>query len=245
MTTIVTFLLDRSGSMGSILHPTIEAFNAYTSSLSAADDLTFSLVQFDSQSIDTVFKNAAACAIPKLTTGNFQPRGGTPLIDACVKTIRAVERKVTEAPDAKVVICFQTDGLENASREHSWGELLDLIKEKTALGWQFNFMGAGIDAYQQASRMGLGRDQTMSYDAASEERTSAAFAASGMNTVAYAAGLRGSTQYSATQKRAAGDRYDPDLKKNPDAGIDLGAALAVMADVAVATAEALVDDPDL
>ncbi len=54
-----------------------------------------------------------------------------------------------------MVICIQTDGLENASTEHTWAELNLLIKEKAKLGWQFNFMGAGIDAYEQGRQMGI------------------------------------------------------------------------------------------
>lgn len=212
MTTIVTFLLDRSGSMASVKDATIEAFNAYLDAMRTAPDITFSLIQFDTVSVDTTFKNLPIANVPMLTHDNFVPRGGTPLIDASVKTIKAVEAKVAETPGAKVVICFQTDGQENSSREHTWSELQDLIKEKTALGWEFNFLGAGIDAYKQSSLMGLGASHTMSYDHTSRETTRAAFSARGAATAQYASGSLDSMVFGAAEKRAAGDRFAPELR---------------------------------
>ncbi len=210
--TIVTFLLDRSGSMASVKDATIEAFNAYLDELKKGENITFSLLQFDTVSLDTTFKNQPVGEVTGLTHDNFLPRGGTPLIDASVKTIRAVEKAVAEKPGSKVVICFQTDGQENSSREHSWSELQDLIKEKTALGWEFNFLGAGIDAYAQSSMMGLGAAQTMSYDSTDRVRTRVAFASRGEATMMFASGARADMSYTSAEKRAAGDKFDPDLK---------------------------------
>jgi hypothetical protein len=212
-TTLVTFLLDRSGSMGLIRDDTIGAFNTYLDGLKKDPGIRFSFLQFDSVSIDTLQKNIPIEQAPPLNHETFEPRGTTPLIDACVKTVRAVEDALKRHDHKpKVVVCFQTDGQENASREHSWEELTDLVKEKIAEGWQFNFMGASIDAYSQASQMGLSAAQTMSYDSRSREASRASFEASAANTVAFARGISASTSYSIDQKRASGDRFDPGLK---------------------------------
>jgi hypothetical protein len=74
-------------------------------------------------------------------------------IDAAYKTIKAVEKSLNGS-NPKVVVCIQTDGHENASTEHTWDELNALIKEKSAAGWQFNFLGTGIDAYDTGAHMG-------------------------------------------------------------------------------------------
>lgn len=204
--TLVTFLLDRSGSMESIKDDTIGAFNAYLGGLQqTADLINFTLVQFDTQGLDKVCVRVPVAQAVKLDKNNFIPRAGTPLIDASYKTIKAVESSLNGDSETKVVICIQTDGHENASTEHTWDELNALIKEKTALGWQFNFMGAGIDAYDQGARMGISAAATMSYNSASPEATRAAFAASASNTVAYTAGLAASTNFSAAQRSASGD----------------------------------------
>jgi hypothetical protein len=206
--TLVTFLLDRTGSMESVRDDTIGAFNTYLDTLQQDGDLLyFTLIQFDSMSVDKVHVNEPVKEIPRLTRETFVPRASTPLIDAACKTIKAVEKSVSGSPQTKIVICIQTDGQENASTEHTWEELNALIKAKFEQGWQFNFMGAGIDAYAQASRMGISRDQTLAYskDVAA---TRSAFSASAENTRLYALGALSRPAFSKKQKRAAGDKYD-------------------------------------
>jgi hypothetical protein len=47
-----------------------------------------------------------------------------------------------------------TDGEENASRELTRGQVVDLVRTKEAEGWTFVFLGAGLDAYEEAGAMG-------------------------------------------------------------------------------------------
>jgi hypothetical protein len=207
--TLVTFLLDRTGSMEPIRDDTIGAFNAYLETLQEdGEDIFFSLLTFDSMSLDGGHVNRPVTEVPRLTRDTFVPRASTPLIDAAYKTIKAVEKSVAGG-DTKVVICIQTDGQENASVEFDWDQLNALIKEKSEAGWQFNFMGAGIDAYEQGQRMGIAAAQTMSYDIADAEATKAAFSASAKNAQSYSKGRASDTSYTAMQKRQAGDRFDP------------------------------------
>lgn len=210
--TSVTFLLDRSGSMEAIKGDTIGAFNAYLDGLQGAD-IEFSLVQFDSMSLDKVYVRVPVAQATKLDNNNYQPRGGTPLIDASYKTIKAVEHSLQGESTTKVVICIQTDGHENASTEYTWEQLNALIKEKTALGWQFNFMGASIDAYSQGARMGISAGQTVSYNAQNTAATMDSFLASASNARSFAAGQSVNTNYSAQQKSASGDIFDPAKQK--------------------------------
>ena len=216
--TLVTFLLDKSGSMGPIRADTIGAFNAYLDELKTdSEGIVFSFLQFDTNSTDVLCRNMPVKDVKALTEDTYRPNGGTPLIDAAYKTIKAVEKAVAERSEApKVVICFQTDGQEKSSTQHSWNDLQTLIKEKTALGWQFNFMGCGIDAYAQGGRMGIAAVNSMSYDRHSAQATKAAFSASAENTKAFASGLVGSTAYSGAQRVEAKDKYAPvDLLTRP------------------------------
>jgi hypothetical protein len=207
--TLVTFLLDRSGSMEVVRDDTIGAFNAYLDDLKAGDsaEILFNLVQFDSQGLDKVCIRRPIAEVQRLDRNSYVPRDYTPLIDAAYTTIKAVETSLNGDAETKVVICVQTDGEENASKEHSWDELRALVKEKAALGWQFNFMGAGIDAYDQGARMGIAADQTLSYDHLDPVANKAAFMAAAENTRLYSRGAMESTSYSDAQKRAAGDKY--------------------------------------
>lgn len=209
-TSLVTFLLDRSGSMRSCQAATIEAFNGFLSGLKEEKDaeITFSFLQFDSVSFDKCCVNSPIAQVPDLSTETYQPRGSTPLIDAAVKTIRAVEGAlVTRDDNPKIVICIQTDGHENESRQHTWEELRALVFAKTELGWEFNFMGAGIEGYDQAVRMGIGAMNTMSYDSADLARTRHAFAASAANTREFSKGAVMNTAYSVSQRVGSGDKH--------------------------------------
>lgn len=212
--TLVTFVLDRSSSMGVCWGSTIEAFNGYVDGLRDTPQIDFTLVEFDTH-LSAMDLNKVCVAIPikqapKLTRENYVPRGSTPLIEAAYTVIKAVETSLLDKPkDTKVVICIQTDGEENCSRTYNWEQLASLVKEKQDLGWQFNFMGAGIDAYQQGRMMGIQPMSTMSYDHTNAAATRSAFRASAANTANFSAGLCSSTQYSAGQKQAAGDKFDP------------------------------------
>lgn len=212
--TLVTFLLDRSGSMQSCKESTIEAFNAYLAGLKAEPDvaINFTLLQFDTEGFDKLCVSTPVGNVADLTSATFVPRGGTPLLDAAFKTIKAVEEAVArEKQTSKIVVCIQTDGEENSSTEHTWEELKTLIERRTAEGWQFNFMGAGIDAYVQGAKMGIAAMATVSYDSTSPKSTRQSFAAAALNTASFSAGRSKNTNFTSAQRRASGDRFRPDL----------------------------------
>lgn len=212
---LITFLLDRSGSMGDIKHATIEGFNAYIAGLKEEkeSDIFFTFVQFDAlgfgrTELMKVCVSVPIAKAPLLTFDNFLPRGGTPLIDAAYETILATVAAVEKRADnPKVVICIQTDGEENQSRDHTWEQLKNLIAAQQEKGWEFNFMGAGIDAYKQAAQMGISRGQTMSYGK-DLFGTQSAFQASAVNAANFSSARTSNTAYSSVQKVAAGDLFD-------------------------------------
>lgn len=213
--TIVTFLLDRTGSMAQVLDDTIGAFNTYIDTLKTdGEGIEFTFLQFDSVSLDKVHVGIPICDVPALTRKTYEPRAWTPLIDASVKTIKAVDEALAKRSDApKVVVCIQTDGDENASTQYTWEDLNKLIKEKTEAGWQFNFMGAGLDAYKQGAKMGISASNTVSYDKNDSAATRASFRATAANTSMYASGAATDTAYSMSQKTAAGDKFVPPATK--------------------------------
>ena len=209
--TLVTLLLDRSGSMQSIKHDTIGAINAYIESLKETDDdIRFSLILFDSDfsagmELKKIHVATPVADVSPLDPSDYTPRGGTPLIDAACTTIRAVAESLQPGDGkTKVVMAIQTDGDENTSVENGWNDLKALVKEWEAEGWEFTFMGCGIDAYSQGMHMGIARDKTVSYGK-DREGTAAVFAATARNTTRYASGEVGSMAYTVEQKHRAGD----------------------------------------
>ena len=212
---LITLLLDRSGSMESCRSATIEAYNAYIAGLKAEQEakIDFTFVQFDTQGFDKVHVREPIATIPDLTNATFVPRGGTPLVDAAYDTILATEKAVSEmGNNPRVVIAIQTDGQENSSMHHSFEDLTALIHRKKEEGWQFVFMGAGINAYAQATRMGMNVEESISYDHTDVEATKAAFTATGANSADYVSMRSLNTNYSMGQRMAAGDRYAKDVQ---------------------------------
>jgi len=211
--TLVTFLLDRSSSMGSCLDATIEGFNGYIEELKkATTPISFTFLQFDHNTgceINKVHFEKPIQDVPPIDRKTYQPRGSTPLIEATTKTIAALATAVAQkATKPKVVVCIQTDGEENMSApEYTWQRLKDLIAEYTGKGWQFNFMGAGIDAYDQADKMGISAAATMSYDHTQAATTDSAFRDTASNAVNYAIGLAASTDYTMAQRASSGDAH--------------------------------------
>jgi hypothetical protein len=211
--TLITFLLDRTGSMAQIKPATIKAFNGYLDGLrgefeGTTDELIeFTFLQFDSIGLETICIAEPVGKVAYLTHATYQPRASTPLIDACVKTIRAVAKSLEDRhDDRKIVVCFQTDGLENCSTEHTWNELNRLITEKKKEGWQFNFLGVGIDAYHQAEKMGINPLATIASEPDLDALTNT-FVASAMNARRYSRGLATDMSYSALQRRASRDPF--------------------------------------
>lgn len=215
--TLITFVLDRSGSMSSILEPTIAGFNSYVKEMKASSAMIeFKLMQFDSEGI-TETERTPMQWVEELNTRNFIPRAATPLYDAVGRAILDMRTEIDRRTEAarkrdngtldefKPVICVQTDGYENASREWNIAGLRAEIDRLQKLGWQFNFMGAGIDAYNQGSSMGFQRGGTISYDPL---RSHQMFAGLAQSTAAYAQGATATVNFSAGVKRAAGDQYD-------------------------------------
>ena len=75
--TLITFLLDRSGSIESVRDDTIGAFNAYLDDLKAevGVDLIFNLVQFNGQGLEKVCVRRPVSEVHRLDRNSYVPRG--------------------------------------------------------------------------------------------------------------------------------------------------------------------------
>jgi len=203
--------------MQSVRDDTVGAINAWLGELRRTEtEMRFSLVLFDEHhgkmDLQKLHVAVPVKDVQDLRNEEFQPRGSTPLIDAACATIRAVRESIEGRDDVKVIFAIQTDGHENASRENGWEGLRALIAECEKAGWQFTFMGCGIDAYGQGARMGIRSENTVSYGA-DQAATLATFAATAENTRLYASGDRADVSYTREQKMRSGDRFDPEAPK--------------------------------
>lgn len=174
MNTHIYFLLDRSGSMSSMADDVIGGFNTFLREQQAdGDDARMTVIQFDSAGpFEVIADGAPIPSIPPLTPYTFEPRGSTPLLDATARTIlhaaaRQARRAERKAETESVLVVTFTDGFENASRAFGKHDVLELVEAKKQVGWTFAFLGAGLETYAEADRVGVavGSTQAFSPDA--------------------------------------------------------------------------------
>jgi uncharacterized protein YegL len=165
-------LLDRSGSMESMRTDVIGGFNAFLDEqLAEPGRARLTLVQFDTQDHQEVLLDGAHLQNAKpLSAASFQPRGGTPLLDATVTLIerihgRAAARKAMGKTPEEIVVITITDGEENSSRRASLDQVRSLVENGKESGWSFVFLGAGIDAYEEAQRLGYDNGSVQAFAA--------------------------------------------------------------------------------
>lgn len=163
-TTHVLMVTDMSGSMGPLVEDVRGGFNSYVAELRKDDAAKYRLTVtlFDTEFIPLCV-SAKLKDVPELTRDNYRARGMTALIDAVGKTVAEFDAKTPTLADGdRVLVVVQTDGQENASREFRTEQVAELIKAREATGkWSFVFLGAGPDAWAQASGMGFAAAQTV------------------------------------------------------------------------------------
>lgn len=160
----VVSILDRSGSMSGSQVEVIGAYNAFVAEQKKiAHEKNIkskvSLVLFDDQ-YQEVYSKVKVDEVPVLTEDTYYTRGMTALYDAIGKTIAKFEGK------KKVIFFIETDGFENASREYTASALKELVEKKKKDGWDFNFVGADLDAAttaNMASAFGVDASKTLAF----------------------------------------------------------------------------------
>ncbi len=214
-TTVITMVVDESGSMSPLREPTQSGFNEYVQTLQTTmkdEPVYFSAILFDTRGIRKLQVGAPLKDAVKLGDDNYTPTGGTPLLDAAARAILATDEVMDAHQGTKAIVVVQTDGQENSSTAYTLAQLKTMIEERTAKGWQFVFMGCGIDAYKSGSTMGFSTANTVAYGATGMN-TRSTFAAASHNTRLYAGGQAATMGFDDDQKFAAGDVfYKPDEK---------------------------------
>lgn len=165
--TELVFIIDRSGSMGGMELDTIGGVNSVLKTNAEAEgDAVVSVVLFDHETEVLVDRKPIAKVKP-LTQDDYWVRGCTALLDALggsVKFIDRVHRYLpADAKPAKTIFVVTTDGFENASRDFTYDQVKKLISAKQKEGWEFLFLGANIDAVEEAERLGIPAERAATY----------------------------------------------------------------------------------
>jgi hypothetical protein len=167
--TEIIFLLDRSGSMSGLESDTIGGFNAFIEKQRGLEgESIVTAVLFDDKY--EILWNGINASKVKLTDKEYYVRGSTALLDAVGKTILEVGCRLSKTNEedkpGKIIFVITTDGMENASREFTYEKIKELIKhQQEKYSWEFIFLGANIDAREEADSIGISRDNAFSFEA--------------------------------------------------------------------------------
>jgi hypothetical protein len=164
--TQVVCILDRSGSMSSIINDSIGGFNTFLKQQKELkDEATITVALFDDK-YELLYDDVDIKKAEELTNNVWFPRGTTALYDAIGKTINNVKanhaRLGNEVP-SKVLVCIVTDGYENASKEYNLYNIKDLINDCEYNNWNFIYLAANQDAFVVGSTLGVSIGNTFTY----------------------------------------------------------------------------------
>jgi hypothetical protein len=169
--TLVTIVLDESGSMQSCWDSTIAGFNEFVQGQRAVENTAgvgyLTLIKFDSPNIQTVFNNRPLNEVPLLDKSNYTPNGGTNLLDAIGNAIESVNSVLSQSKKKDrpgVIITIMTDGAENASHRFNNNQIKEMVAAAEKADWTFTFLGANIDAFAVGSTFGMNASNSINYN---------------------------------------------------------------------------------
>ena len=166
--THIICVLDRSGSMSSIMSDSIGGFNEFLKQQKKLPgEATITVHLFDDKH-ECLYDYVDIKDAKELTSSIWFPRGTTALYDAIGKAINKDKVKFAllgnEKP-SKVLVCVVTDGLENASVEYKRENIQKLIKECENDDWNFIYLAANQNAFAVGQSFGISGANTYTYTA--------------------------------------------------------------------------------
>lgn len=213
----IVVVLDRSGSMASVKKDMERGFDHFIEEQrKLPGSCAVTLIQFDTNGTDIVYEEKPLADVPGLV---LEPRGWTPLLDAVgraiTRTIERLDKIVESLRPSKLLFMVITDGEENSSTEFKREQVKQLVDDQTKAGWAFSFLGANLDAFAEAGKLGIAMAASANYvpDAAGVQHAFIAMSAS-------AATYRSGGEYTLRNN-------DPRVAQSPVSGkspaaIDLG-----------------------
>ena len=166
--TEIVFILDRSGSMSGLEADTIGGYNSLIEKQKKEDGEAFiSTVLFD-DNCEVLHDRVSLEQIKPMTDKEYYVRGCTALLDAVGGAIHHIGNvhkyaREEDRPE-KTLFIITTDGQENSSRRYTYEKVKHMVeRRKEKFGWEFLFLGANIDAVEEAGRFGIKANRAVNY----------------------------------------------------------------------------------
>lgn len=163
--TIIEFLLDETGSMGSCKPATVNGFNDFLSEQrSQAGTCLLTLTKFDTAGQKTPYMDIDIRMTPDMQPDWFIPGGGTNLRDTIGARLASLKQRLeTWGTKPNVLVVVMTDGDDNASREYSEDVISKALKSYMEEGWTFVYLGADPRALATGNRLGFPEGNVKSF----------------------------------------------------------------------------------
>ena len=134
---------------------TIGGYNGYLNDMKDKK-ARITTVLFDNQ-YEMITKRKNISNVKKMNNKTYYTRGSTALLDAIGKSINFMDEEKAK----KVLFIITTDGLENASIKYNKNQIKEMIEGHK--NWEFIYIGADIDSYEEASSIGIKKERTSNY----------------------------------------------------------------------------------
>lgn len=190
--TELVFILDRSGSMGTMLKEAIGGFNAFVEEQKKLPgEARLTLALFDNH-YKIIHNGKNIQDVELLDETTYTPGGTTALLDAIGRTMDDVGRRLSDTPEnerpSKVLVAILTDGLENASNDYTRMKINDMIThQREKYSWEFLFLAANQDAIDSGVTLGINPNMSYNYCCSSAGGTLNAFKSISRAAVSYRA----------------------------------------------------------
>ena len=188
--TYYSLILDKSGSMASVVKPTVEGFNEQVRMIKNLakkypdQKIRVSLTTFNHNIDEDLFIKKPSelkelQESPHFLTGSndaskqngkiiYSPGGSTALYDAIGKTIKKLRKAIKDEiknNKASAVVVILTDGHENSSGILTYEEFKKMIaKLEKSPNWTISYLGATPDAVDIARKMNIDERNAMYFD---------------------------------------------------------------------------------
>ena len=156
----ITCVLDKSGSMHNQINDTIGGYNGFINKQSTVENAHVSLITFSTH-VKTEYNSLPVKDVPHLTEDNYQPAGGTALLDAIGTAIKYND---TLDETTKKMVVIITDGEENSSKKYTKAHINDLITDRRSKDWEFVFLAANQDAILTGESYGIAPEAALSFN---------------------------------------------------------------------------------